>query len=381
MAADFLRPRPARALQSFPHDERARRRPAVGSDRKRTAVDAPSTWGHVDHELAPLLALLPPNPFGVDGFGVLQAREAAASQPPIELPTDTGIGYRDLGTDPALDRPAMRIIAPDEARTGRPCIFWIHGGGYVVGSPFITDLRLFRWAAEHDCVIIAVQYGLAPERPYPQGLEDCYRGLRWTFHQPRDWESTPTGSHSSVSPQARAWPPARDPRPGPRRSPDLLPAADLPHARRPHHSQSGRPEPPVWTDAANKAGWAAYLEGLPAGVEPPITSAPARATAAELAGLPPCFITVGSLDLFRDEDIHYARTLQDAGVPTEIHVYAGTFHASDHLAPDAAISRRFERDIDTALGHVLIHEHNPSAAAVIPAARMPDPMPVGAGIR
>ena len=70
--------------------------------------------------------------------------------------------------------------------------------------------------------------------------------------------------------------------------------------------------------------------------------APARA--GDLAGLPPTYICVGSLDLFLDEDIAYARRLLDAGVPTELHVYPGAFHGSTGTVPNAALSRRWRDD-------------------------------------
>ena len=67
-------------------------------------------------------------------------------------------------------------------------------------------------------------------------------------------------------------------------------------------------------------------------------AAPARAD--DVTGLPPTFIDVGELDLFRDEDITFAMRLLQAGVPTELHVYPGAYHASEVFAPIAALSQR-----------------------------------------
>ena len=103
-----------------------------------------------------------------------------------------------------------------------------------------------------------------------------------------------------------------------------------------------------WTVAASRLGWSAYL-GVPPGsdgVSP--YAAPARA--ADLSGLPPAFICVGALDIFRDEDIEYARRLSDAGIPTELHVYPGVPHAFEISAPGIAVSMRFSRDVTDALG-------------------------------
>ena len=305
---------------------------------------------YVDPELERILAALPPNPLGVDGYGVAEARADAELAPTIDPPTGSGAGFTDLPA--AADRPAVRIIAPDEPRPGRPCILWIHGGGYVAGSPFLTDARLFRWAIEHDCVIVAVQYPLAPENPHPAGLEHCYAGLTWVWTNADELgidsgriavagESAGGGLAAALAIHARDR----------AEVPICFQLLIYPMLDDRTVADTDRADAPVWTKAANAVGWAAYLGE--AADQPPVTAAPGRARPEQLRGLPPCFVSVGSLDLFRDEDIRYAQALQDAGVPTELHVYAGTFHGSDHLVPEAAVSRRFERDLDVAIGRAL----------------------------
>jgi len=91
----------------------------------------------------------------------------------------------------------------------------------------------------------------------------------------------------------------------------------------------------TWTYDDNVTGWGALLGGGPRHVSP--YAAPARAQ--DLTNLPPTFIDVGDLDIFRDEDIAYAQRLIEAGVPTELHLYPGCPHAFEVLAPDAAVSR------------------------------------------
>src|SRR5205823_14471460 len=104
---------------------------------------------------------------------------------------------------------------------------------------------------------------------------------------------------------------------------------------------------PVWSRAANLLGWKAYLGREPGGDDVPAYAAPARA--ADLAGLPPTFIGVGTLDVFRDEDIEYAHRLLGAGVPTEVHVYPGAPHGFEMIVPTPAVSPRCPRDIAAAL--------------------------------
>ena len=88
----------------------------------------------------------------------------------------------------------------------------------------------------------------------------------------------------------------------------------------------------VWTPEHNRFGWTALLGEPPGGPDVSPYAAPARAT--DLSGLPPAFISVGALDLFVEEDMEYARRLIRAGVPTELHVFPGAFHAFD-IVPNA----------------------------------------------
>ena len=81
------------------------------------------------------------------------------------------------------------------------------------------------------------------------------------------------------------------------------------------------------------------------GSDVPIYAAPARA--GDLTRLPPTLITVGAIDGFSDEDIDYAVRLRHAGVPVELHVYAGAPHGFDSLAPTTAIAIRANADIET----------------------------------
>src|SRR4029450_10574181 len=90
----------------------------------------------------------------------------------------------------------------------------------------------------------------------------------------------------------------------------------------------------VWDRAANVEAWSSHLGGTDAHQY----AAPPRAE--DLAGLPPAFIDVGTVDLFRDEDIAFAQRLMAAGVPIELHVHPGSYHAGENLAPDSALAKR-----------------------------------------
>jgi acetyl esterase/lipase len=90
----------------------------------------------------------------------------------------------------------------------------------------------------------------------------------------------------------------------------------------------------IWDRAGSIEAWGWYLGDS----EPDAYAAPARAE--DLSRLPPTYIDVGDLDLFRDEDIDIAQRLSAAGVPVEFHLWTGAFHASELFAPDAPLSQR-----------------------------------------
>jgi acetyl esterase/lipase len=102
-----------------------------------------------------------------------------------------------------------------------------------------------------------------------------------------------------------------------------------------------------WSPAANQYGWSALL-GVPAGSEQvPAGAVPARVK--DLSGLPDTFIRVGSIDLFAEENIEYARRLVHAGVPTELVVIPGGFHGFQRMMPEAELSKQFNEALDTAI--------------------------------
>jgi acetyl esterase/lipase len=107
-----------------------------------------------------------------------------------------------------------------------------------------------------------------------------------------------------------------------------------------------RPSPPdpamtsflTWTYDDNFTGWGARLGQSAGGDDVSAYAAPARAT--DLTGLPPTYIDVGGLDIFRDEDVDYARRLSDAGVATEFHLHPGRPHAFEALAYGTDVASR-----------------------------------------
>ncbi|MFN8101182.1 MAG: alpha/beta hydrolase [Mycobacterium sp.] len=232
------------------------------------------------------------------------------------------------------DGVGVRLFRPEGATAPGPALLWIHGGGYVMGTAAQDDLLCKRYAARLDATVAAVNYRLAPEHPYPAPVEDCYTALTWLAGLPavdRRRVAIAGGSAGGGLAAALAFT-ARD-----RAEVDvaaqvliypMLDDRSSDRARRLDHGFR------MWDRRSNVWAWRSFL-----GDADPQVAVPARRT--DLAGLPPAWIGVGSLDLFHDEDLAYAEHLRAAGVPCETHIVPGAFHGFDSLAPKTRVARDF----------------------------------------
>ena len=216
----------------------------------------------------------------------------------------------------------------------RPGILHMHGGGFVLGSAKDSVPDLQQLAAELDCAIVTVDYRLAPETRYAGSIEDNYAGLRWMYRHAGQlgvdrariavMGESAGGGHAAILAIT-----ARDRGEVPVMFQSLIyPMLDdrTGSSRQPSNPNMGKI---IWTPASNRFGWEAFLGQPPGTDDVPAAAVPARL--ANLAGLPPAFIGVGSIDLFVDEDIEYAHRLVDAGIQTELLVVPGAFHGFDTL--------------------------------------------------
>ncbi|WP_433189954.1 alpha/beta hydrolase [Actinoallomurus sp. CA-150999] len=305
----------------------------------------------LDPEIAAVFAALPPGTFDFDEWTLetVAARRAERAALPAPVPPPTTTVFRDEQVDGAV---RVRVYSPpDRLAPPRPCVYWIHGGGYISGSALTVDPRLNRWVETLDCVIVAVDYRLAPEHPYPAPLEDCFTGLTWTVAHADELGIDPArvvvaGSSAGAGLAAALTLLALD-RGGPSPVHQVLmyPMLD----DRQSTPSSRMDGTVVWGRRATALGWRAYLGTAVADV--PAYAAPARAV--DLAGLPPAFVAVGGADLFRDESVAYAARLLAAGVPTELHVYPGAPHGFDVIVPAAEVSRRCDAELLGALRRAL----------------------------
>jgi acetyl esterase/lipase len=242
--------------------------------------------------------------------------------------------------DPAVP---IRIHRAAAAEALLPCVYSIHGGGYVLGSYDMDDARFDQWCPQLGLVGVSVEYRLAPENPYPTPLEDCYAGLKWVFDNAEELGVDPqrigiAGVSAGGGLAAALALLARD-------RGELAIAfqlLDCPMLDDRQQTPSSQLEGlAVWSRESNAFGWRSYLGGLYGSEKVPYTAAPARCT--DLRGLPPAFVSVGTVDGFRDEDIDYATRLNQAGVPCELHVYPGACHGY-HMAHGSAVARQSQRD-------------------------------------
>jgi acetyl esterase/lipase len=234
---------------------------------------------------------------------------------------------------------ALRIHRPVGVVGPLPCLYWMHGGGLVLGSADQDDFRFDRWCHRHQIMAVSVEYRLAPEHHYPAAIEDCYVGLRWVADHAEelgvDAASLGIGGASAGGGLAAALALLMRDRGGPRIQSQLLIYPMLDDRQT---TPSSRWEVPIWPPSSNSFGWSSYLGEAHRGPDVSAHAAPARAV--DLAGLPPALITVGAVDGFVDEDIAYAQRLNQAGVDVELHVYPGAPHGFDGLLPATAVARR-----------------------------------------
>lgn len=248
----------------------------------------------------------------------------------------------------------VRMYTPDGARAVSPGVFWIHGGGFVLGDVSASDPWCAEMARKLNVVVASVEYRLAPKFPYPIPLEDCYAGFERFFGQASELGVSTdliavAGSSAGAGLAAGLAMLARD-------REQITPCFQL----LTHPMLDDRCDTPssylitdtrMWNRAANRVAWDAYLDGNAGSDTVPVYAAPARAT--DLSLLPPAIITVGDLDLFVDEDVAFAQALRRAGVPTELHVYPGAVHGPKNFAPESDVARRWKHDELAALDRIL----------------------------
>jgi triacylglycerol lipase len=307
----------------------------------------------VDPELLSLLDVWPTVEINADILPGLRAITPAYALDPADQ-AETDLAVHSVDGPNGSGKLDVWFYRPHGIAEPLPALFHIHGGGFVLGDAAHLEQIHRRISARLKCCIASVNYRLAPETRHPGQVEDCYAALAWLFSQAAnlgvDGASIGVVGESAGGGLAAALALlVRDRAEFTLKFQHLIYPMldDRTCVDQPTHNYAGEY---IWTPANNTFGWASILGSLPGGPDVSIYAAPARAT--DLSGLPPTFLAVGALDLFIDENIEYGRRLIRAGVPVELHVYPGCFHAFD-VSPTAAVSNRMRQDSLNALARAL----------------------------
>tara|TARA_R110000824_G_scaffold37553_2_gene115459 strand:- start:2910 stop:3869 length:960 start_codon:yes stop_codon:yes gene_type:complete len=306
----------------------------------------------VDPELLPVVDNFPALDLNADslpairnGFAAMLSQQELPDLPVqcSEIALPSGDGDRTI---------RCLMVRPEHVAPGAAAILHFHGGGHVLGTPEMQQGELMRWAAELDCLVLSVDYRLAPETSFPGPMDDAYAALAWLNEQAGALGIDPAriavaGTSAGGAMAACLCLMARD------RGEYQIAFQMLDSPRlddKIQQQKSGNPYTGefVWTREASTFCWNAYLGE---DKDSPYATA---ARAKDLSNLPPAFIADGSIDLFVDECLEYSTRLIRSGVAVELIVYPGCFHGFQ-MAREAAVTKRSQADSLRALGKALKH--------------------------
>ncbi|GIG88174.1 alpha/beta hydrolase [Plantactinospora endophytica] len=315
-----------------------------------------------------------------------ELRTLLAGMPPIsELNPELLAQLRQLPSTPietlldgrAVERREVTVAGPDGADiplsifrpagldqgAAAPCVYWIHGGGMIMGDRFSQlDIPL-EWLDLFGAVVVSVDYRLAPEVTGTTLVDDCYHGLLWVTEHADELGIDPArvvvaGASAGGGLAAGVTLMARD-RGTAAIAAQVLICPMLDHRDRTTSSRQYSGGPGVWTREMNRFGWRSVLGDLADGEVPGYVS---PALVEDLSGLPTTYLDAGTAEVFRDEDVEYASRIWAAGGQAELHVWAGGCHGFDALYPQARISAAARRTRNDWLARVL----DPVAGSAVP---------------
>ncbi|MBL0003178.1 MAG: alpha/beta hydrolase [Actinomycetales bacterium] len=290
---------------------------------------------------------------------VMLALPATRGTLPLVRAMGTAAGRQPSSEDERLSTPGADGVSREallyrpRGGTSRGGLLWIHGGGRVSGIPQFDDIQCRRLADDAGVTVLSVNYRLAPEHPFPAALDDCATALSWftAWCAANDIPGPLAIGGASAGGGLAAELAQRATDEGIELAHQVLvyPMLDDRSLGR-GATNRGRL---VWTPTSNRFAWSAYL-GHPAGASEQRPYAVA-ARREDLRGLPSAWIGVGDLDLFHDEDVHYARRLRDAGVRVHLRVEPGMYHGADAVpgVKDSDRIRAFHADMSSSLRHAL----------------------------
>jgi len=310
--------------------------------------DPASTRHMVAPEFLPALELFPKVDFTQD-ISNWRGPILADLMPPMPLEL-AAVDVEELSV-PGLDgAPDVRILVytpPQMVVAPRAALLNIHGGGYVIGRPEQNDRMNRARALDLGCQVFATSYRLAPETVFPGAVLDCFAALCWIAENAAELGIDPdrialSGESAGGGHAAALAIHARNHRRVVHDGPEICfllldsPMLDDRTGSQPTpHPYTGEF---TWTAVHNRFGWASLLGRTPGGIDVPAEAVPARVD--DLHELPPTFIVIGSLDLFLEESLEFARRLSRAGVAIELHVIPGGFHGFGLAGPVPLVAQK-----------------------------------------
>ena len=303
-----------------------------------------------DPEIAPIVPLMPV----VRDWSDMDAARQEMAELIAKMPVPEGVGedqvrFEDRVIPGPADAPELqvRVYTPVADAATRPAVLYIHGGGFCFGDVETEHQGAMAAAHGAGATVVSVEYRLAPEHPFPAGIEDCYAALLWLASEAPalgvDVERIAVmGQSAGGGLSAGLALMARD-RGGPKLCYQVLGIPELDHSLETPSMQQFV-DTPLWNRPSAIMSWRFYLGENPGEVSPYASPS----VAADLSGLPPAYVSTMEFDPLRDEGIEYALRMLQAGVPVELHQYPGTFHGSNVVA-GAAVSRRATAEMLNAL--------------------------------
>ena len=305
-----------------------------------------------DPELASIVDLLPDTTLDLETLDEARAGLLELVVPLNERVDGTGVTITDheVAGPEGAGPVCVRVYTPagTAPATGRPALLDIHGGGFVLGSIEMEHGFAVAVARELGAIVVAVDYRLAPEHPFPAGVEDCFAALKWMHDAAPelgiDAQRIGVGGQSAGGGLTAATVLLARDRGGPPVCFQFLGIPELDH-RLETASMRSFVDTPFWHRPNAIKSWEMYLGPDHDGDVSPYAS---PAIADDLRDLPPAYVTTMEFDPLRDEGIVYAMRLMEAGVCVELHSFPGTFHGSS-LVPGAAVSKRGHDELLVAL--------------------------------
>jgi acetyl esterase len=232
----------------------------------------------------------------------------------------------------------ISIIRPEKLKLPAPALVYYHGGAFVMKPAPQHFENALRYAREADCLVIFVEYRLAPKYPFPAGFNDCYAALRWAISNADELgidkgrvvvggDSAGGGLAAGVA--QRAW---QEDKISLRGQLLIYPCVDL-LCNRP--SVAAFASVPPFKGASTVSIAEVYLgRSVSAGI--PRYASPINGDVSQLA---PAYVETPQFDLLHDQGNAYAHALKDKGIDVDLNEIKGGVHGFDLLAANSSVAK------------------------------------------